>query len=289
VVECFAPISGGACGRGTAVCSGGAPGECTVAGPSTSVESCGDTCGACASGEACVDGKCACGDGPPCADGKVCCGDSNGQPACVDPQSDPNNCGVCGRTCDSGPNASTTCVQGECSNAVVCETGFGNCDSTHPNRCSTSLTTDLDNCGACGNACDTERADACADGLCVCADGTECAPGNDCCSAEFGLDAGCVDPLVGTQTDVGIARCGGCGAALCADPTGYGTAVCSGGTCSAVCGTNPSGDQYADCNVPDGGTPHDCTTDITNDPNHCGSCGTSCPDPTNGDPVCSGG
>lgn len=55
--------------------------------------------------------------------------------ACVDLQSDPENCGACGIRCDSLPNIRSGaghCVEGVCQIDDACRVGYANCNSTDP-------------------------------------------------------------------------------------------------------------------------------------------------------------
>ena len=81
----------------------------------------------------------------------------------VSTQSDPNNCGACGRACTSLPNASAMCAGGACT-IGMCNANFANCDGQAMNGCEVNLQSDRTNCGACGNACDTGR--VCIMGAC---------------------------------------------------------------------------------------------------------------------------
>jgi hypothetical protein len=65
----------------------------------------------CAQSEACrktgPTQVCGCNGGAACAAGQVCCQVGG----CKDLNSDPQNCGVCGRACAAG----SSCVSGACS------------------------------------------------------------------------------------------------------------------------------------------------------------------------------
>jgi hypothetical protein len=76
--------------------------------------------------------------------------------ACVATGSDPDHCGNCDTKC-IGPTA--TCLGGQC----ACGPGFDYCAGT---GCM-DVSTDTNNCGACGNVCDPNQFDACMAGQCV--------------------------------------------------------------------------------------------------------------------------
>jgi len=83
--------------------------------------------------ETCATGACTCGAPPllECAAG-----------LCSDTSSDPQNCGMCGKVCQSGSN----CVASACT-----------CLPNRPDCAGTGLVCNLvkdnDNCGACGTVC----------------------------------------------------------------------------------------------------------------------------------------
>ncbi len=57
-------------------------------------------------------------------------------------------CGDCETSCGAG-----SCVEGECTTALQCPEGLGDCDGNSANGCETRLRWDVDNCGECGNTC----------------------------------------------------------------------------------------------------------------------------------------
>jgi hypothetical protein len=67
--------------------------------------------------------------------------------ACVNEQTDPNNCGTCGHTCTTTiVNAQPTCAAGSCS--YQCINGTSACSGACAN-----LQTDPNNCNRCGHGC----------------------------------------------------------------------------------------------------------------------------------------
>ncbi|MBI5516187.1 MAG: hypothetical protein HY909_20550 [Deltaproteobacteria bacterium] len=82
----------------------------------------------------------------------------------VNARTDPTHCGMCGRACP--PLANTTgpsCMVGLC--AVLCLSGWGNCDGVSANGCETSTRESRLHCGGCGSECPMGR--TCAMGMCV--------------------------------------------------------------------------------------------------------------------------
>ncbi|MGA7123976.1 MAG: hypothetical protein WBY94_27995 [Polyangiaceae bacterium] len=91
---------------------------------------------------ACLDGSCV----SECPVGEALCGD-----ACVNLQSDTNNCGACGSACNQ-TNATETCSSSACV-IVACSAGYADCDALASDGCEVNVETDPKNCGGCGKAC----------------------------------------------------------------------------------------------------------------------------------------
>ncbi len=168
--------------------------------------SCGNDCPA---GESCSGGLCMlvpCE--PACTGGLTCC---NG--TCVDTGTNTLNCGFCGNECDM--DKSDACVGSTC----TCRGAF-QCNATQqccPDLGCRTITSDRDNCGECGHACETGL--TCTDGECLCG-ATTCDPGLGCCSGS------CRD-LMNDE-----ANCGTCGN-MCNDSA----PTCTDGEC--LCDGDP--------------------------------------------------
>ncbi|MEZ4220214.1 MAG: hypothetical protein R3B13_04735 [Polyangiaceae bacterium] len=192
--------------------------------------------------------------------------------ACVSLDSDPNNCGQCGRTC---PEA-TTCAGGQCQ--AVCDGEQASC----ADGCA-EITTDSLNCGGCGHACVPGQ--ACKGGQCVAA----CSPPLRACDDE------CVD------VQVDAANCGACGFICGVNETceaGQCVALCSGalsscagacvdlsvnpwhcGACGYSCGPGGSCSQGKCSDAACAPGLVECEgacVDLAADANHCGACGKKC-------------
>src|SRR5262249_12971604 len=121
-----------------------------------------------------------------------------GAPAChADTQSDPQNCGACGKAC----TASESCDHG---------VGIDPCTSQQnmcPGGCA-NLTNDPSNCGACGKLCVSA---ASSNGKAVCSVGQ--------CTFDCGSGGGtaCSDGCYDLKTSA--KNCGSCGVACSGDQT----------------------------------------------------------------------
>jgi len=125
--------------------------------------SCDTQCPAPTGGSAvCNNGNC----GQACPSNLTLCHNTSTN-ACLDVKTDKNNCGTCGNVCpSSAPNASgVTCTRGACT--ATCNASKGDCDNNLSNGCEADLMKDDNNCGACGNACNTAAGLGCWLGQCV--------------------------------------------------------------------------------------------------------------------------
>ncbi|HMJ12010.1 MAG TPA: hypothetical protein VK524_11385 [Polyangiaceae bacterium] len=136
----------------------------------------------------------------------------------TDGNSNVNNCGGCGIQCKYA-NAGGSCNDGVCSMAA-CSGGFLDCNGSSADGCEAKLTSDINNCGTCGNACSYANAAAgCNSGVCqmnACEAGYENCNGNpsDGCEADLETDR---------------ANCGACGRACSYANAGH---DCLAGTCT---------------------------------------------------------
>jgi hypothetical protein len=168
-------------GDGVCTCPQDAPDTCdgVCVDLKTDADNCGDCGVVCPSGETCQGGICRCGSGPACTNGLTCC---SGQ--CVNLLTDLDNCTECGNACPASlPNATVICGAGQDEQgrpgygcAFVCGTGFANCSGDPLTGCEQSVSSNRDNCGACGFSCPDSRPRCCG---CQCFE--ECSPSDPIC------------------------------------------------------------------------------------------------------------
>ncbi len=176
-----------------------------------------------------------------CATNLTKCGSN-----CVDPNTDPANCGACGKACKSGEQ----CNAGQC--LLTCGGGSFKCDG----GCA-DLLGDPSNCGGCGVKC--EPGFVCNDGGCA----LSCQSGYDKCANDAGVPT-CTNPMTNDY------NCGGCGN-VCEPGT-----RCEGGTCNVTCQAGLSVCTFQ-VDAGDGGTSSvDKCVNLIVDTNNCGGCGNVC-------------
>jgi len=128
--------------------------------------------------------------------GTTCPGSGSGASTCTDLESDPKNCGGCGKE---------VCLLEACSGGKsVCAEGLKPCSATAGCLGCKDVASDPLNCGTCGTKCGADQ--LCIGGSCVTT--VICPTGTTRCAADgtSGTLAGCAD----LHNDV--ANCGACGA-----------------------------------------------------------------------------
>jgi hypothetical protein len=176
--------SGGACiiascNAGFANCDGNPANGCEV-GTATDPNNCGGcglVCSLSHASSICSAGACSIGS---CSAGFANCDGLTANGCEVNITNDPNNCGGCGVACGTVPNGNSGCAASACV-ILSCNAGFANCDGTRANGCEVNLTSDSNNCGACGNVC-SPATQQCAGSTCKLKSGQPCTGGAQCAS-----------------------------------------------------------------------------------------------------------
>lgn len=240
------------CTEKAADCNGLLEDDCEVTfGTNDNCSACGDVCSdpakPCIYDDRKHESKCGCDAG------LSVCGAS-----CVDLQTTDQACGSCEQACPSTGDTEPPkqmyygCSNGECGH-LKCDAQWADCDHDLGNGCETS-TLSVDNCGACGKACDPGQS---------CELNADNQPECLCPAGKTRCGRSCVD----LRTD--LSNCGGCGiacSALATTTTGIGT--CSYGVCNFACRQG-----WGDCN---GDLSDGCEVNLDSDQRNCGTCGTTC-------------
>jgi hypothetical protein len=148
---CFNLMCGVQCAAGFANCDAVLSNGCEtpIVADVHNCGGCGITCPPGINGVAiCSSSAC----GITCSTGFANCNGNLADGCEINTNNDVNNCGACGNVCSS-VNGSPSCTIGNC--GIVCNTGFGNCNNNATDGCETNLSTDILNCGSCGNAVST--------------------------------------------------------------------------------------------------------------------------------------
>ena len=191
---------------------------------------------------------------------------------------DSNNCGECGKVCPDSfgyLNMTSTCVDGTCEPTCGKKLAGGkfwnyaDCNGVAEDGCEINISTDPNNCGACGNKC----ADgvSCIDGKCG------CDPGYILCPDPYAAKGKCIDAR---HDD---ANCGACGN-RCGTPADAGAPPdnmvygCVDSQCGQLKCEDMWGNTWANCdnNLANGCEVYIGTNDSLIDPNNCGKCGKKC-------------
>ncbi len=186
---------------------------------------------------------------------------------------DPANCGACGAPCNALPNASASCVAGNCV-LGTCKVGFFDCNSKPNDGCEANIFTDATNCGSCGNVCPNGL--VCVNGGCTCAKCNFPNAASSCVNNVCVMGA-CVqgfadcnnNPNDGCEVNTGMDsnNCGGCGKVCPQNMMGCNMGVCTNQFCHDIGYMNcPNGaKQYCVNNVING-------TDMTQAAAACQAC-----------------
>jgi hypothetical protein len=212
-----AGAGGGGCPDNFADCDGDLSNGCEV-----DTQGDAQNCGACGQGCVLDHATAACGAGlckvSACdTDYADCDGDpANGCEVFL--QGDASHCGACSNACPTPSGANAVCIGGKCG-ASNCSAPLENCDMSLDGSCEVDLSTDAQNCSACGQACSfANAASACDNSACVLA---ACNMNYQDCNK---------DPVDGCESNshVDASNCGSCGKA-CSFPNGV--PACAGGSC----------------------------------------------------------
>ncbi|MBF0491077.1 MAG: hypothetical protein HQL15_10810, partial [Candidatus Omnitrophica bacterium] len=245
--------------------------------------SCGHKCDI--SMETCVSGICVkkCSSSN-CSGSSRCCKTGNGsEKACVDPQSEPKNCGDCGIKCGT-----QSCCFGQCvdlnttDNCSKCGNSCGEGQFCCSWGCQDN---NFKNCGACGRSCSVgqiccygSRLDGYDDNNCggcgiVCPTGTtcegfRCVPNARCGDKTCNSGETCCDNVC-TNTQNSDSNCGSCGN-VC--PTNTHCELGQDNIPRCMCGAYFCSSGQSCC----GDSPKQTCADTNSDVHNCGKCGNDC-------------
>jgi hypothetical protein len=153
---------------------------------------------------------------------------------------------------------------------VECERGTADCNGRAEDGCEVSLSSAIEHCGRCANACVSgpHSSATCSAGAC----GLACERGFADCDG---------DPRNGCEVDLNsdAAHCGRCANACRGGANA--SPVCAGGLCGISCSAG-----FSDC---DATLANGCEVNLSSAVEHCGACGNRCTAPAGGSPTCAGG
>lgn len=250
--ECHIATDG--CEVGYADCNGKPEDGCEVNLKTNKLNcgSCDKICPSLNGDPSCVAGKCEIS----CDEGFEDCDDLRDNGCEINLKTNVKNCNECDKECSADAGNSAYCKNGACGQ-TTCPAGSGDCNGSPSDACETSLTNDVNNCGACGNKCEAVNAAvACVNSKCVI---TDCVGSYEDCSG--GYADGCE-----TNIDTSTTHCGGCNKAC---TIANGTPKCDEGSCEVK---SCSG-TFRDC---DGDPKTGCEINVATSAGNCGACGTNC-------------
>ncbi len=143
----------GVCNAGYADCNGNKQTDGCETGTSADVSNCGGCGVVCSTNHitrACTNGSCASGV---CLAGYGDCNGNKQTDGCeTGTSADVSNCGGCGVVCSTN-HIARACANGSCASGV-CLAGYADCNGNkQTDGCESNVTTDSNNCGACGFKC----------------------------------------------------------------------------------------------------------------------------------------
>ncbi len=262
IEDMLVPIVGeeSGCSPGTGACDADPNNGCET-NTDTSVEHCGQCnhpCDPAGGTGQCVGGQCQLTG---CDPFMANCNLMDDDGCEVNTLNDVVHCGSCSISCVKD-NTDSFCNGGNC-NIIGCTNNYGDCNLNPADGCETNLANTMAHCGGCNLNCDLPHAaETCVPsqvtGLGVCTLGA--------CEANY---KNCdTDPSNGCEVNItnDLANCGNCGVPCNYD---HASEACIGGGCIM----GQCDQDYANCNAinADG-----CEAHLTDDKDHCGTCGTDC-------------
>jgi hypothetical protein len=237
-----------------ATCCKSNPPACSVLNDALNCGACGMTCNLANAQAACVAQACAIAT---CNMGYTDCDRMVSDGCEVNTGGDVNNCGSCGRRCNTPSNASSVgCTTGACV-VTGCNGTHADCNGSFSDGCEVDTNNNIANCGKCGMACSVANGTpACMNGRCAIA----------MCMSSYGDCNNMYSD--GCETDV-TSDPNHCGNCTMKCMVANGTPACVSKMCQiGSCNTN-----WGDCDLSYG---NGCETNTSSDVSNCGACNNDC-------------